>query len=335
MCAVVTEKYIDPFTDFGFKWIFGTEENKLLLISFLNDLLELEDKIVDVTYRNLEKLGLNIVDRKAIFDIYCEDEKKNNFIVELQRSPQKYFKDRSLFYTTFPIQDMSKRGDWDYELKKVYFVGILDFSFDDLRLTENKKKISTSKDEKTYLTKVQLCDMDTKELFYDKMSYYYIEMPKFKKEEKELSNHLEKWLFYLKNLENLDDIPKTFKDDEVLENAFDVAEFLKLNKERKFAYQQDLKARLDYKNSMDYARELAEAKGEVRGEARGEARGEERGIEKGIEKGIEQEKKNSEKQLKKEKINIAKVSLEQGLDIKTISLITGLSVVEIENINLK
>ena len=167
MCAVVTEKYIDPFTDFGLKWIFGTEENKPLLISFLNDLLDIEDKIVDITYRNLEKLGLNIVDRKAVFDIYCIDEKKNNFIVELQRSPQKYFKDRSLFYTTFPIQDMSQRGDWDYELKKVYFVGILDFSFDDLRLTQNKTKISKTKEDKTYLTKVQLCDMDTKELFYD------------------------------------------------------------------------------------------------------------------------------------------------------------------------
>jgi len=316
MCAVVREKYIDPFTDFGFKWIFGTEENKSLLISFLNDLLELEDKIVDVTYRNLEKLGLNIVDRKAIFDIYCVDEKKNSFIVELQRSPQKYFKDRSLFYTTFPIQDMSKRGDWDYELKKVYFVGILDFSFDDLRITENKKRISRTKDEKTYLTKVQLCDMDTKELFYDKMVYYYIEMPKFKKAEKELSNHLEKWLFYLKNLENLDDIPKTFKDDEVLENAFDVAEFLKLDKERKFAYQQDLKARLDYKNSIDYAKELAEREG----------------MKKGLEKGREEGREAGEQ---KKQFEIARVSLEQGLDIKTISLITGLSLEEIKNLQGK
>jgi len=339
MCAVVKEKYIDPFTDFGFKWIFGTEENKSLLISFLNDLLELEDKIVDVTYRNLEKLGLNIVDRKAIFDIYCVDEKKNSFIVELQRSPQKYFKDRSLFYTTFPIQDMSKRGDWDYELKKVYFVWILDFSFDDLRLLENKKKISTTKDEKTYLTKVQLCDMDTKELFYDKMAYYYIEMPKFKKEEKELSNHLEKWLFYLKNLERLDDIPKTFKDDEVLENAFDVAEFLKLDKERKFAYQQDLKARLDYKNSIDYAKELAGKegleKGLEKGIKQGLVKGLEQGLEQGLEKGIVQGlERGREEGEKNKQLEIAK-NLLDVLDNEIIALKTELTVKEIEELRVK
>jgi len=206
---------------------------------------------------------------------------------------------------------MSKRGDWDYELKKVYFVGILDFSFDDLRLLENKKKISRTKNEKTYLTKVQLCDMDTKELFYDKMTYYYIEMPKFKKVEKELSSHLEKWLFYLKNLEKLDDIPKTFEDDEVLKNAFNVAEFLKLDKERKFAYQQDLKARLDYKNSMDYAKELAGKEG----------------MEKGLEQGLE-------KGLKQGRLEIAG-NLLDILDNEMIALKTELTIEEIEELRVQ
>ena len=114
MCMMIKDKYIDPFTDFGFKHIFGTEENKHFLISFLNDLLDIDSKIIDLEYRNLEKLGLNIIDRRAIFDVYCTDEKNNNFIVELQRSKQKYFKDRSLYYTSFPIQQQSKRGDWDY-----------------------------------------------------------------------------------------------------------------------------------------------------------------------------------------------------------------------------
>ena len=79
MCMTIFDKYIDPFTDFGFKHIFGTEENKRFLISFLNDLLELDSPIVDVTYRNLEKFGLNIVDRKAIFNVYCTDERGDNF----------------------------------------------------------------------------------------------------------------------------------------------------------------------------------------------------------------------------------------------------------------
>ena len=183
---------------------------------------------------------------------------------------------------------MSKRGDWDYSLKKIYFVGILEFTFDDMRKSENKKSISTTKDDKTYLTKVQLCDVDTKELFYDKLTYIYIEMPKFKKSEQELANHLEKWLYFLNNIEDLSSIPQTFKDDEVLENAFDVAEFLALDEDKKFSYQQDLKARLDYKNVMDYAKEKAEKLGMQKGIEKGMKKGIEEGLKKGKEEGIEE-----------------------------------------------
>ena len=248
MCMTIKEKYIDPFTDFGFKWLFGTEENKELLISFLNDLLDLESKIINIEYRNLEQLGLN-VDRKAIFDIFCTDEKNNNFIVELQRGKQKYFKDRSVYYTSFPIQEQSK---------KVYFVGILEFNMPENEHNDN------------YLTKVQLCDTTTNEVFYDKLSYYYIEMPKFKKKEEELSNHLEYWLYTLNNMYDLQKIPEVFKEDKLIHQAFDLAEFLALPKEKQWAYQQDLKTRLDYKNVMDYAKELAE----------------EEGMRKGLEQGI-------------------------------------------------
>ena len=292
----IKEKYIDPFTDFGFKQIFGNENHKNILISFLNDLLDIEHKIVSIEYRNLEQLGLNIVDRKAVYDIYCTDEKGNNFIVELQRGKQKYFKDRSVYYTSFPIQEQSKKGTWDYSLKKIYFVGILEFELENT----NKEK---------YLTKVQLCDTQTNEIFYDKLTYYYIEMPKFKKTEKELSSHLEYWLYYLNNLNNLNKIPESFKEDKILNEAFDIAEFLALDDDKQFAYQQDLKARNDYKNVIDYAVEMAIEDGM------------QKGMEKGMEKGVE-----------KEKINIAKNSILEGLNNQTISIITGLDSEMIENL---
>jgi len=304
MCMTIHDKYIDPFTDFGFKWLFGTEENKALLISFLNDLLDIEDKIIDIEYRNLKKLGLNIIDRKAIFDVFCTDEKNNHFIVELQRSKQKYFKDRSIYYTSFPIQEQSSRGDWDYELKKVYFVGILEFN-----MIENEHNDN-------YLTKVQLCNTDTKETFYDKLTYYYIEMPKFKKKEEELSNHLDYWLYMLNNLNNLNKIPQTFKKDKLLNQAFDVAEFLALPKEKQWAYQQDLKARLDYKNVMDYAKEMAK----------------EEGLKEGLEKGLEQGKEKGLKEGEERKqLEIAK-NLLDVLDNETISLKTGLDIKLIEKL---
>ena len=291
---MIKNKYIDPLTDFGFKRIFGTYENRKFLISFLNDLLDIEDKIVSIEYKNLEKLGLNSSDRKTIYDIYCTDEKNNNFrvksffsktfasnIVELQRAKQKYFKDRSIYYTTFPIQEQSKHGDWDYKLKQVYFVGILDFTFKDGRLKENQKDTK-------YLTKVELKD-DNNQVFYDKLSYYFLEMPKFKKQDKDLSNHLEMWLYYLTNLEQLAEIPKVLKTDDLIREAFDLAEFLAMSKDEQFVYQMDLKTRLDNKNAIDYAEEM------------------------GIKK-------------------VAKNLLQQGVDINIIIKSTGLTAEEVQSL---
>ncbi|MCK5835380.1 MAG: Rpn family recombination-promoting nuclease/putative transposase, partial [Lentisphaeria bacterium] len=198
----ISTKFIDPFTDFGFKKIFGTEENKALLISFLNDLLDIEHEIVDLEYNNLERLGLRVVDRQVVYDVFCTDTKGRKFIVELQRCKQRYFKDRSIYYTTFPIQEQGLKGDWDYRLNDVYFVGILDFEFDQTRPDE-------------YLTKATLKDQDNNE-FYQKLTYYYLEMPKFRKSEKELATHLDYWLFYLNNLQDLVRVPEKLKQDAVI-----------------------------------------------------------------------------------------------------------------------
>ena len=311
MCMMITDKYIDPFTDFGFKHIFGKEENKRFLISFLNSLLDLESDIADLEYRNLEKLGLNIVDRKAIFDVYCTDEKGNNFIVELQRSKQEYFKDRSVYYTTFPIQEQSKKGFWDYRLKRVYFVGILDFKMD-----ENHQD---------YLSKVQLCNMKTKELFYNKLTYYYLEMPKFKKSEKDLANQLDYWLWYLNNLSDTQTIPKKIKDNRLIREAFDVAEFLALDKDEQFAYQLNLKARLDYKNVMDYAKKEAKEEGIKEGIKEGKKEGIREGKKEGIEKGIEEGEKNKA-------IEIAKNLILANMDTEFICETTGLDEKRVENL---
>ncbi len=124
-------KYINPFTDFGFKRLFGEPFNKDLLIDFLNTLLSEEEGIItDVTYLTSEQLGMTAYERRAVFDIYCENERGEKFIVEMQKAKQKYFKDRSVFYSSFPIQQQAIQGqDWDFELKAIYTIGILDFVF--------------------------------------------------------------------------------------------------------------------------------------------------------------------------------------------------------------
>ncbi|MCW5210271.1 Rpn family recombination-promoting nuclease/putative transposase, partial [Desulfobulbus sp. N3] len=126
------ERYINLFTDYGFKKIFGEEPNKNLLLDFLNELLrEEQGEIKNLTYLKTEQLGDTHIDRKAIFDLYCKNERGEKFIVELQKSKQNFFKDRALYYSTFPIREQAERGDWNFKLKAVYTVAILDFVFDE------------------------------------------------------------------------------------------------------------------------------------------------------------------------------------------------------------
>ena len=128
----LTDRYVNFYTDFAFKKLFGTEVNKKLLISFLNSLLYGQEVIKDLTYLNNEHMGTTEFDRKAVFDVYCENEQGEKFLVEMQKAEQQFFKDRSVFYSTFPIREQAKRGkEWNYKLKSVYTIGILNFCFDE------------------------------------------------------------------------------------------------------------------------------------------------------------------------------------------------------------
>ena len=133
MAFPLQERYVNLFTGFGFKRVFGSEPNKLLLIDFLNTLLPAHRQIRDLSYKSAENLGSTPVDRKAIFDIYCQGENGDSFIVELQKAKHNFFKDRSVFYASFPIQEQALKGEWNFELASVYSVGVLDFVFDDHR----------------------------------------------------------------------------------------------------------------------------------------------------------------------------------------------------------
>ncbi len=106
-------KYFNPYTDFGFKKLFGEEANKDLLADFLNQLLPAKHKIVELTFKNPEQLGRLNLERKAVFDIHCKNEKGDSFIVEMQKAKLKFFKDRAVFYMTFPIREQAEKGDWD------------------------------------------------------------------------------------------------------------------------------------------------------------------------------------------------------------------------------
>jgi predicted transposase/invertase (TIGR01784 family) len=243
MAMLTAERYINPYTDFGFKKLFGTEMNKELLISFLNALFEGHEEIRDITYRNSEQLGSGMIDRKAVFDVYCENTKGEKFIVEMQKAEQNYFKDRSVFYATFPIQDQARMGDdWNYELKEVYTVGILNYEFKDDKYSKD-----------CFHHEVMLMDTETKHVFYDKLTFIYLEMPKFNKTEDELEDMFDKWLFVLKNLARLWERPAALQE-RVFEKLFKDAEIARFTLEERRGYEDSVKVYRDLNNAINTAK---------------------------------------------------------------------------------
>jgi predicted transposase/invertase (TIGR01784 family) len=280
------EKYVNPFTDFGFKKLFGEIPNKALLLDFLNELLKEEQgQITDLTYLKSEHLGDSNLDRKAIFDIYCENERGEKFIVELQKAKQNFFKDRTLFYSTFPIREQAKRAEWNFELKAVYTIAILDFVFEDDKSEKQKFRYD-----------VKLTDIETKKVFYEKLTFIYLEMPKFNKSLDELETRFDKWLYVLKNLNRLDRVPDKLRE-KIFDQLFETAEIAKFTPEQVQSYEDSLKYYRDIKNSLDTAKEEGKEEGKI-----------------------------------EEKRAIAKNLLKENLDLYLIAQATGLTIEEIERL---
>ena len=236
--------YVNPFTDFGFKKIFGEDASKESLIDFLNALLPNQTQIVNLTFKNTENLGQKIIDRKAIYDIYCENERGEKFIVELQKAKQDFFRERMVYYSTFPITEQAEKGTyWNYKLKAVYCIGILDFIFNDYQNEEEKKRVLHIIDLKDQFGKT----------FYEKLTYIYIEMPNFNKSEDELETRLDKWLYFIKNLEEFEDMPKIFKDEIPFVKAFEKAAISKYTKDELAIYNNNVKVYRDLRGAFDTA----------------------------------------------------------------------------------
>ena len=247
------DRYINPLTDFGFKRLFGTEPNKNLLIDFLNVILPSQHRVKDLTYRSNENLGNTPLDRKAVFDLYCQSEKGEKFIVEMQKAKHNYFKDRSIYYASFPIQDQAEKGDWNYKLDPVYTIGILDFVFDEDKNDENLLHIVELKD--------QNC-----QVFYEKLKFIYLELPKFKKTIDQLNDHFDKWLFLLKHLPDLEEPPLPLQEN-VFMQLFEVARITNFSPSEREAYENSLKYYRDMNGVIETAREEGKAKGVQEGKS--------------------------------------------------------------------
>ena len=231
-------RYISLLTDFGFIRIFGTKPNKDLLINFLNSLFEGFQVIKDVKYLNSEHVGDVFAERKPIFDVYCENEKGEKFIVEMQNA------------SIFPIREQAPKGaDWNFKLDHVYIVALLNFDLSE----EAFDKDDINHD-------VGLLDKKTHKVFNDKLSFKYVKIAKFDKTEDELVTLYDKWLYVLKNLSRLDERPAALKE-KVFTKLFEEAEIAKFTPTELKEYEDSLKAYRDVKNSIDTALEKGREEG--------------------------------------------------------------------------
>ena len=263
----MVSQFVNPFTDFGFKKLFGEEASKPLLKDFLNSLLPATAQIKALSFQSGERLGRRPGDRRAIFDISCESESGEKFIVEMQKEKQKWFKDRTVFYASFPIQEQAQKGEWDFELAAVYCVGILDFRFDEP---------GESAEQRAEVLHTVCLKNQHNQVFYDKLTLLYLEMPNFQKTEAQLETRLDQWLYFLKHLEDFEEIPRIFGGEEVFETAFQISRLAAMGREERYDYEMSLKVYRDNFNVVRTARD------------EGWEQGREVGLEQGREQGMQQ-----------------------------------------------
>ena len=244
-------RFINPFTEVGFKRIFGQEINKDLLIDFLNALLEGEKRVKDIRFLDKELLPEYENDRSLIYDIYCTDENGEQFIVEMQNREHVNFRERTLYYLSQAIARQGEKGTgWQFDLKAVYGVFFLNF-----RLSDLPQKLRTD---------IVLCDRDTHELFTDKMRYIFLELPLFDKEESECETDFERWIYVLKNMETLQRLPFKARNA-VFQKLEQIVDIAALSKEDRMKYDESIKVYRDRLAIMAFERQKGFAEGRAEG----------------------------------------------------------------------
>ena len=289
-------RFIDPRVDWAFKRIFGSEDTKECLITFLNGLFEDELVIKDVTFAKTEKLGLRPDDRGVVFDVYCVTNEGKHIIVEMQKKEQEYFADRALYYTARAIVQQGVRGIWDYHLAPVYTVCFMDF-------------VSSSPILKKFRTDLVLTDLQTRQLVSDRMRVVYLQLPLFDKHtEAECMDIFDCWIYIMKNMNMFEQMPFSEKYP-VFRKLAEIGDLRKLSREELELYDEDIKNMRDI-----YATRKFDEK---------------RGMEKGMAKGMEI---GMAKGMEKEKLATAHRLLSMGLSDEQVSTVTELPLAEIQKL---
>ena len=309
-------RFVNPFTDLGFKVIFGQPASKGLLITLLNELLAGEHHIEDLCFLDKEDHADNVHDKGIIYDLYCRTDSGEYIIVEMQNRWHSHFLDRTLYYvcravgrlTELPPPDTIKipvEKDTDgmvcessvpygsrYRLSTVYGIFLMNFKEDGL--------------DKKFRTDIVLADRDTGRVVNPHLRQIYLQFPYFNKELAECETLYEKLMYALKNMNDWNRMPDALKE-QVFKYLDQLAAVANLSEENRIAYDK----------AVDRYRVSRIVEEDIRREATEEGR------EEGMKKGREEERLSNALKMKA-----------NGLDYETISDITGLSIQEIEKLGI-
>ena len=301
-------RFINPFTDVGFKRIFGQEMSKPLLINFLNNLLVGERVIVDLSFLDKEQPAVYEGDRSLIYDIYCETDDGDKIIVEMQNRLQPNFKQRSIYYAAESIARQGEKGpEWRYDVHPVYLIAFLNFTLADIGAK--------------FRTDIALTDIQSKEQFSDRLRLIYLQLPMFRKEPDECKNDFERWIYVLKNMETLSRLPWAAQNA-VFKRLSEISEVSSMSKEERHAYDEGLRKYRDSLNAMlgavEEGLEQGRAQGHAQGLAEGRAEGRVQGLAEGRAEGLAEGRAERDKE-------IARKMREMGMSNEQIVLATGLT----------
>ena len=285
-------KYADLLNDEVFKLVFGRESTKDVMIEFLNQVI-LDRKIVDLEFIDKEMHPIERDAKGTVYDMFCKTDDGSRIIVEVQRRKQPFYPERALYYSTFQIQRQVEAGAEYYDFLPVYVVSILDFKMDD------------DPDANAVRTAYRLYEEASHKLLTDRVTFIFIELPKFTKTVEELDgNILEGMYFCFNNMTELESRPEVL-DHQIFTKIFDVTELYNMDQDTRDKVLENMTTERDLRNQMTYAREEGLAEGRVEGREEGH---------------VEERAKN------------AKNLRDLGVDPEIIAKATGLTVEEIRNL---
>lgn len=281
--------FVDLTLDIGFKIVFGTEGNEMLMRGLLQAILP-HIKIETVLYIQNQAPPPGFTSKRSVYDVQCKLQDGSHVIVEVQRSSQEFFDDRAIYYAMASVVSQIKSGrNSTYELSPVYVVSFLNFEKDHDELWDG-----------SIVSTYSLKDIRTNEVLTNKFEMTFVELKRFDKNINDCVSFEEKCYYCLKNMFCLEEQPKELQG-EYFDILFQEAMFARLPAEVKTEYIKIMNTEADYRNQLRYA--------------------EKKGVEKGREEGREEERFKFARFMKSKDFPIEEIIAQTGLTAERITVL--------------